>query len=311
MKNSDTSLVIGLPRALLYHRYAVLWHTFFEQLGVQTIVSEPTTKGTLDQGILRTIDEACLSTKIYMGHVAQLIGKCDYILIPRISNLGLLHVMCTKFEALYDMTRNIFRDTNQKFISYNVDEKQKLSEDKAFIKLGMELGFKKGAVVKAYKKAKKAELDFHKSQEKKQEKLLQSDKTKILLAGHSYLLDDDYIGKPLLKMLEAMDAVAIRADYFDTKTSVELSHKISPTLKWEMNREIVGGIYKAKDKVDGIIQVSAFPCGPDSMVNEIVIRQNYKIPILTLIMDVQDGAAGVETRIESFLDIIRFKKGKL
>ena len=35
------------------------------------------------------------------------------------------------------------------------------------------------------------------------------------------------------------------------------------------------------------------------------------MPILNLVLDSQSGTAGVETRLESFIDIIRFKEGKL
>jgi predicted nucleotide-binding protein (sugar kinase/HSP70/actin superfamily) len=65
-----------------------------------------------------------------------------------------------------------------------------------------------------------------------------------------------------------------------------------------------------KEKADGIILVSAFPCGPDSMTNELLIRRIKGIPVLPLILDIQSGMAGIETRIESFLDIIRFQKGE-
>ena len=65
-----------------------------------------------------------------------------------------------------------------------------------------------------------------------------------------------------------------------------------------------------KEKVDGIILVSAFPCGPDSMTNELLIRRIKGVPVLPLILDIQSGMAGIETRIESFLDIIRFQKGE-
>ena len=66
-----------------------------------------------------------------------------------------------------------------------------------------------------------------------------------------------------------------------------------------------------KEKSDGIILVSAFPCGPDSMTNELLIRRLKGMPILPLVLDTQSGMAGVETRIESFLDIIRFQKGDM
>ena len=156
---SRRPIVIGIPRAMLYHRYSVLWDSFFSGLGIGTVVSEPTTKGILEEGTSYAIDEACLATKIFLGHVKSLIGKCDYILIPRISNFGLQRSMCTKFEALYDMTVNTFRSTGQKFLSYNVDVKHRQDEEKAFLEMGIHLGFHRKEVQKAYKRAKKAELE--------------------------------------------------------------------------------------------------------------------------------------------------------
>lgn len=310
MKSIET-IVIGIPRAMLYYRYSVLWNSFFSQLGIETIVSEPTTKGVLEEGTIYAMDETCLATKIFLGHVKSLIGKCDYILIPRISNFGLHRSMCTKFEALYDMTVNTFRGTGQEFLSYNVDVKHKQDEEKAFLNMGISLGCHRKKVQKAYKSAKKAELEDLKLKIKEQERLYQLPKTKILLAGHSYMLQDEYIGKPILRMLEKLDVVPIRADITERKTALEQSLKLSPTLKWEINREIAGSLYKNGERADGIILLSAFPCGPDSMVNEMIMRKNNGIPILNLVMDGQDGEAGVETRIESFIDIIGFKKGKL
>ena len=73
---------------------------------------------------------------------------------------------------------------------------------------------------------------------------------------------------------------------------------------------VIAGVLLMKEKVDGIILVSAFPCGPDSMTNELLIRRIKGVPILTLVLDTQSGMAGIETRLESFLDIIRFQKGE-
>ena len=54
--------------------------------------------------------------------------------------------------------------------------------------------------------------------------------------------------------------------------------------------------------------MSAFPCGPDSMVNELLTRKLHDRPILVLTMDAQDGSAGLETRLESFVDILKFRQ---
>ena len=45
------------------------------------------------------------------------------------------------------------------------------------------------------------------------------------------------------------------------------------------------------------------------MVNDILARSIKGVPVLQLVLDTQTGTAGVETRLESFVDIIRMKKG--
>lgn len=302
---------IGLPRAMLYYRYEILWKNFFSNLGLKYIVSEPTNKEMIREGTALSIDEACLSTKIYMGHIKSLIGKCDYILIPRISNFGIKRNMCTKFEALYDIACNVFRKSGQKFLSYNVDELQSITEEKAFISMGEELGFTKKEASAAYKAAKKAEGDYLKNQVKSQDLLFKKSGLKILIASHIYVEMDAYIGKPVTNYLKKMGVIPLYADIVDRRDAIRQSIKISPTLKWEFSKEIVGGVQLYKDKIDGIILLSAFPCGPDSMVNEMIIRRFRGIPILNIVLDDQDGTAGLETRLESFIDILKFKGGAL
>lgn len=83
---------------------------------------------------------------------------------------------------------------------------------------------------------------------------------------------------------------------------------ISSTLPWTFNKELVGSIAIYKEKVDGIILVTSFPCGPDSLVNEMIIRRFKEKPTISLVLDGQEGTAGMETRLESFVDIIKLRK---
>ena len=47
------------------------------------------------------------------------------------------------------------------------------------------------------------------------ERLYQSDGLKISLAGHSYLLEDAYFGRPISNYLTELGAIPIRADITD------------------------------------------------------------------------------------------------
>ena len=305
------SIKIGLPRAMLYYRYSVLWTTFFQELEIETVVSEPTNRDVLDRGTALAIDEACLSLKIYLGHVAALVGKCDYILVPRVSNFGRHRNMCTRFESTPDLVRSVFRNSGQKFLSYEVDEEQKKDEAAAFLELGRTLDCPPKAVKKAYKQAKKAQAAHHKARVQKYEQQYKHSGLKVLIAAHSYVIEDPYMGRPVTDYLKRVGVIPLRADMVDRDGALKRSRELSPTCKWEISREILGGIAMHQDDVDGIILLSAFPCGPDAMVNELITRRVRSVPMLNLVLDSQSGTAGVETRLESFIDIIRFKEGKL
>lgn len=310
-KKTDCKITVGIPRAFLFYRYGVLWRLFFANLGVEYVLSEGTTKETMEIGTDKAIDEMCLPTKVFLGHVHSLIGKCDYIFVPRISNYGITRWMCQKFEGLFDMTVNVFRNSNQKFISYNIKVTGDISEKDAFVSLGEQLGFDKKTSEEAYKEAKKEDKRIWKDKIRLQEKELEKEGTKVLMVAHPYVIDDAYIGKPILDFLDKMGCIVIRADILDKSAAYKRSKEISPTLHWEISREFIAGIDLYKDKVDGIINISAFPCNPDSMVDEMITRKYKNIPILNMTIDSQTGMAGLETRLESFIDIIHFKEGKL
>jgi predicted nucleotide-binding protein (sugar kinase/HSP70/actin superfamily) len=50
--------------------------------------------------------------------------------------------------------------------------------------------------------------------------------------------------------------------------------------------------------------ITAFPCGPDSLAGELIMRKKNEIPTVNIVLDELSNDAGVQTRIESFIDII-------
>lgn len=300
-------ITIGIPKALLFFKYKDLWSTFFEELGCEILVSPNTNKKILDDGLKFSMDESCMAMKVYMGHVYYLIDKCDYILVPRIKCLKKKEKLCTNFSALYDLVRNTF---DKKLIHYNIDVESREDEFYAFTTMGLSLGFTYRKVVRAYRVAKQREqLNKERLITKQKVAIASSNKIKILFAGHPYNLYDEFIGKPIAKLLENSNVEVIYSDIYDGKYLETEVKKIAPCNYWTYNKEIIAAISHYQDSVDGIILLTSFPCGPDSLSNEMILR-TVKTPITNIIVDEGNSDTGLLTRIESFIDILEQRSHK-
>ena len=109
-------------------------------------------------------------------------------------------------------------------------------------------------------------------------------------------------------ILKRMGHEVLYTDYVNRENALKRSYHFSKVMPWIINREMTGAIMLLKDMVDGIVLISAYPCGPDALVNDMLIRKINGIPVLQLTLDAQEGTEGVETRIESFIDIIQYQK---
>ena len=294
------NIKIGIPRGLFYYYYGNIWKIFFQELGINIIISPKTNKEIINNGIKYSSDEMCISLKNYIGHIDYLKDKCDYILIPRIDNYGTYNQTCTNFLSLYDYINNIF---NIKILNYNIDLNNKQSEKEGLINIACNLGISKRRASIAYKIACIKDNKVKKACRIINHNRLDSSKLKILLISHSYNTYDEYIGIPIIKILEKMNVEVIYSDQFDSELSNKLSNKLANNLYWKYTKESIGSIILSQNKIDGIVFLSTFPCGLDSLANELVMR-NINVPFLNLVIDDLDSLSGMETRIESFVDIL-------
>lgn len=174
-----------------------------------------------------------------------------------------------------------------------------------FLKLGEQLGFSYIKAYTAYKYAEKVKNMKRKKQEEEQKKLLTSNNIKILLAGHPYNLYDSMIGKTVIDFLTQNNITILYSNKIEKERIEEGYQKIAPDIHWTHNKEIIASTKHYEDYVDGIILISSFPCGPDSLMNEQITHKIKKIPIITLIFEDLNNEAGMITRLESFIDILK------
>lgn len=248
-------------------------------------------------------DEACLSLKLFLGHIINLKDKCDFILIPRMFSIEKKEQVCTNFNALYDLVNNLF--SNIEFIDYNIDLTSNKNEVLAFLKLGEQLGCSYIKSYKAYKYAKKISLMKRIKKEQEQEAILQKNNLKILIAGHPYNLYDDLVGTTIKKYLTKENIEILYSDKIDHSKINQECRCLSTDIHWTHSKEVIASINYYKDKVDGIILISSFPCGPDSLSNELISRKVKNIPVIALIFEDLNSEVGIITRLESFIDILK------
>lgn len=295
---------IGIPRSLYYYHYKDLWLSFFKRLNIDVVVSEKTTKEILKKGIELSNDEMCISLKTYLGHVASLKGKCDYVLIPRIDNYGLNNQTCTNYLSTYDIIYNLL---DIPILHYNISVTNNQTEEQEFLKWSHILKKSKKEIKEAYRLALEDSLKIKTSLENQNMKKLESKKTKILVVSHPYNIFDSYLGSNIIETLNQNNIEIIYSEYFNPTKARNLSKQISNGLYFKYSKEEIGSILMCQNKVDGILFLTAFPCGLDSLVIPLTLKK-INLPTLHLIIDEEDSMAGMVTRIESFIDIIERNK---
>lgn len=319
---------VGLPRGMFYFDYFPLWKSFFNNLGVEVVISPKTNKNILDRGINACVDEACLPIKIFHGHVDYIKDKVDYLFIPKITSTYKREYNCPKHLGLPDMVKHSIKELPT-IIDTEVNLKR---SDKALNKAIIDTGryFEKSnrKIYKAFYDACKEYDDYiammttgviplrvlGKNDDMNiMSKIVKKDHSRrILILGHSYNIYDQYINMDLVKKLKGIGFDVITAEMVEEKKAREYAAKLPKRMFWTHGQRIVGAAYSLIDyrSISGIIYVSAFGCGLDSVFIDIIERKakEAKIPFTLLTIDEQTGEAGINTRVEAFTDMLDWRE---
>ena len=303
---------VGIPRALLYHTYYPMWKSFFEELDCQIVVSEPTSKITLDKGVKNTVDEACLPVKAFVGHVLELGSKVDWVFVPRLISVEERTYICPKFLGLPDMIKHTL-PSEIPILEVDVNLYRR-KED--IWKTAWDLGLKfKVTPVKVWRALQKSLLSWrlHCEALLEEGKDLKQGLT-IALIGHPYNLYDDYINMNLIKRLKNHGINVITPEHVPEPIIQEHAARLPKKLFWSMGKTLIGSAYHLIEhpQVDGMIHIAAFGCGPDSFTGELIERRCRRLgkPILNLNLDEHTGEAGIVTRLEAFIDMLEWRKSQ-
>lgn len=294
---------IGIPRAMLYYRYGVLWKIFFELLGLNVVLSPQTNRQILTLGTNNTIDECCLSYKIYIGHALYLSKICDYILVSRVCDYGKKDKVCTRLNGTYDNLKHLI--PQEQLIDYNIDHTKRKYEFFGFLKMGLKFTKNIPKIIYSYLYAKEKQKQYDKNKANEEKNKLTKPNKKILIMSHFYNIQDKFISNYITTYLENNNLIPIYSNNIDKKTATTYSEYFSNTLYWKYSKEMVGSFYYYQHQIDGVIYISTYPCGVDALVNNLLMLKNKDLPTLNLLIDENITELSLETKLESFIDIIK------
>ena len=314
---------IGIPGSLLYYYYYPFWQTLFEKLGNEVVLSDPTSGDLLNEGVKESVSEICVPMKVYVGQVLNLLEKgVDLIYIPRFVSIRKGITFCPKFLGLPDMIKNSLSAVKGRMLTHEIRAKtDDISEYKNYVSFRDIFQVSRGELKKALDKARQNWLKFRSLQQEgyKTEKLLLGEKEKreegflkIGVLGYVYNLYDRFINMDFMERLEEMGAKIVTFEMLDGEIIDRFVRNLRKPMFWEFTNKLMAAGYHFinSEDIDGIIHITAFGCGPDSILGpflEIDAGKKNK-PFMTLRIDEQTGESHLITRIEAFLDLLRLKK---
>lgn len=321
---------IGIPRAMSFYTNYPFLFGFFTDLGIEIVLSDKTTKKTLAMGSSLVVTETCLPVKIFIGHVLNLIDKgVDKIFVPSIQSIAPKIYNCSKIRGLPDLVRNVVKRDFQ-LIEATLDKSEKkqglyefLKETVAPFGITDEKRIKKASkagwrVHNNFHIMTRSGMDYKQAMHYAvQGKVFIQKETKeypisVALVSHSYNIYDEKASMKIFDKLRDMDVKVYTATQLTTEQMDEGINALGQTIYWANEHEMTGcaGHYLKDNKIDGLITLTAFGCGPDSLMVERITRKSryFNKPLLNLTIDEHTGEAGFITRLEAFVDMLYRKK---
>jgi predicted nucleotide-binding protein (sugar kinase/HSP70/actin superfamily) len=309
----EKRLKIGIPRALLYYWYGHIWEQFWHHSGCEVKTSPATNPKIMKAGIESAVDELCLPIKIFLGHVITLVDYVDFIMIPHLIQVQKDEFICPKFMGLPDIVNHAIPSSRGKLLTVRMSARH-LDIIDSLSKSAQQLGISPGKLQSLRNQCLdtiyKPALDITQAL---QSEVLESSGLSIGLLGHPYCLYDACLNLNLLKILRQQNVLIYTPEMMPKKFFGIGSGKLSKDLFWtigKMQFDALDWLIQEKGtQIDGFIHIAPFACGPEAIVSDMISRRihNFNKPSLMLNYEEQSGEAGIVTRVEAFVDLIKYQ----
>jgi predicted CoA-substrate-specific enzyme activase len=293
---------IGIPRALTTHSLFPLYSTFFSALGMDVVLSEVDPRGELKSnsgfcfpaqiahGALLDLERRGV-TQVFLPHVVRMpaAGMCrDSYLCP-ITQAG-PYILAKAFPRM-------------RFLSPVLDFAGGYRDNPGLVEVAVrDLGLHRDQAEQAWVAAvfaqREAESALRGLGRRALDEAVAAGKLVILLAGHSYNAFSQEASQSVGRKLASMGVTVIPADCLAPVGD-------GPTV-WHFANQIMNAVALARQHPNVfLLCVSNFSCTIDAFTHSMLASEMGARPYLIVEIDAHTADAGVQTRLEAFLDIVR------
>jgi predicted CoA-substrate-specific enzyme activase len=293
---------IGLPRALTTHSLHPLYETFFSGLGLDVVLSDVDSRGDLKSNA-----GFCFPAQIAHGAVLDLAQRgLNLIFLPHVMRMPQVNecrdsYLCPITQAGPYFLAKAFPEI--RFLSPVLDFTKGYKASVELVEMAVrDLAIPRALADQAWTAAVRAQTEADNALRQLGQtalaKAVAEGKPAILLAGHSYNAFTPEASQSVGKKLSSMGVTVIPADCL---APVEAGRTA-----WHFANQILNAVALARQHPNlFLLCVSNFSCTIDAFTQAMLGSELGAKPFLILEIDAHTADAGVQTRLEAFLDIIR------
>lgn len=306
---------VGIPKAFSVHTLYPLYAWFFHTLGIPVVISDKIPQ----DGIARAESAYCYPAEIAHGAVQDIVDKgTEYIFVPHFRDMpsyeDKVHAnFCPITQSLPYYIRKAFPDVDQSRILSPVITfkfgKQKALE--YFVQMGAQLGISDSEIESAFTIAYEKQQEYFDKAKEMGRKALEdaraADRPVIAVLGRPYnaFTKDANMGIP--RKFTSRGYSVIPYDILPFEDS-----DIFDNMYWYYGQQDMKVSSMLKDEPNIFVTwITNFSCAPDSFMLHYVKWMMGTKPFLILEFDSHTADAGIDTRVEAFLDIIDGYKSKI
>ena len=313
--NKKKDFIVGIPNCFSVYTMWPLYSWFFHSLGVETMLS----KNVSHEGTARVESAYCFPAEIAHGAVQDVYDhNVDYIFLPHYRDMESYEedshaCFCPITQSLPYYIQKAFPEIPEEKLlkpvvtfKYGVEKAQE-----AFVALGEQLGFSAKEAKLAFEIAfEKQNEYFRKASELGQKALSESRAAKrpvIAILGRPYNAFTSDANMSIPRKFTTRSYSVIPFDILPFE-----GEEIYPNMYWYYGQQDMKAtkLLKGEDNVY-ITYISNFSCAPDSFMLHYLKWMMGVKPFLILELDSHSADAGIDTRVEAFLDIIEGYRSKL